>query len=123
MSRGRENNSVRTDMSRHRCPVGDGSAEVARKEKKMPLLHHFIPFESPFSVTTSSKEGIYDLPITTHGVHVHGDSKYTYTHYAGEAAVDSYTEFILPSDPVFLRSFADGIVEYAKKLEEKKKLT
>jgi O-acetylhomoserine/O-acetylserine sulfhydrylase-like pyridoxal-dependent enzyme len=83
----------------------------------VPDLNHFIPFDPPFSVTTSSKNGIYDLPITTTGVYVHGDSKYTYTHYAGESAGESYTEFILPSDPVFLRKFADGIVEYAKKLE------
>ncbi len=85
----------------------------------MPNLHHFIPFDPPFSVTTSSRNGVYDLPITTTGVYVHGDSKFTYTHYAGEAAADSYTEFILPSDPAFLRNFAQGILEYVKKLENR----
>jgi|GEM_PF-3466168 len=85
----------------------------------MPKLHHFIPFHAPFNVTTFSKNGTYDLPISPSGVYLHGDSMYTYTHYADEASHESFTEFILPSDPAFLRNFAEGILEYAKKLEAK----
>ena len=83
----------------------------------MPHLNKFIPLDPPFNVTASSKHGTHDLPIETEGVYLHGDSRNTYLHFAGESAEESYTEFVLPSNPEFLRSFARSVVEYAEKLE------
>ena len=78
----------------------------------------FIPFPQNHSVTASNRDGKH-VTIIPSGLHISFSRREAWIQYAGEQTEDSYTNLEIPSDPEFLKSFAKGLRELAKRIENK----
>jgi hypothetical protein len=88
-------------------------------KKKNPT--QFIEFPPHRTVWAINREG-RAIEVNPSGLHIETLYPKATIHYAGEGAADeSYTKLEIPSDTKFLRAFAHGLEELAKKLETQKK--